>query len=314
MTNPRVSAVITAYNSEAYIAEAIQSVLKQTCPVDEILVVDDGSNDHTGQIVAQFENSGVRYLYQNNSGVSIARNLGIQTTTGDFIAFLDADDIWLEEKNRLQTDYLASHPQVALVSGFAWRSNALKGDRWLTGKIQKNMKTMRREILVHNVIGNPSMAMARRSALYEAGLFDSNIRLCEEFDLWNRLAARFEISVLPEPVVIYRVHPENLSHTNRWELYYAYWSITKRYIKISQPSLLRLWLLARAWSYFTLRRAVYAIEEGFPRRRQIDYATAAFLIYPFEDASEKFRTLVRSIMGNETYQRMKRFILSGIQV
>lgn len=314
MTNPRVSAVITAYNSEDYIADAIQSVLKQTRQVDEILVVDDGSTDHTGQIVAQFESRGVRYLYQNNSGVSTARNLGIQAATGDFIAFLDADDIWLEEKNRLQTDYLSSHPQVALVSGFAWRINELKDDRRLTGKIQKNMKTMRREILVHNVIGNPSMAMARRSALYEAGLFDGNIRLCEEFDLWNRLALRFEISVLPEPVIIYRVHPKNLSHTYRWELYYAHWIIVKRYIKVSKPRLLRVWLLARAWSYYTLRRAIYAIEEGFPRRRQIDYAAGAFLVYPFEDASEKFRTLVRSMMGNETYQRMKRLILSGFHV
>jgi glycosyltransferase involved in cell wall biosynthesis len=314
MTKLRVSAVITAYNSEAYIAEAIQSILKQTRPVDEILVVDDGSSDNTGKIAAQYESSGVRYLYQNNSGVSVARNLGIQTATGDFIAFLDADDIWLAEKNRLQTDYLASHPQVALVSGFAWWSDAKNGDRWLSGQIQKNMNILRREILVHNVIGNPSMAMARRSALIDVGMFDGNIRLCAEFDLWNRLAACFEVSVLPEPVIIYRWHSENLSNKYRWERFYAYWSIAKRYITVSHPSLLRLWLLARAWSYFTLRRAVYAIEEGFPRRRQIGYATAAFFIYPFESASEKFRTLVRSVMGNETYQRMKRFILSGIQV
>jgi glycosyltransferase involved in cell wall biosynthesis len=314
MTNPRVSAVITAYNSEAYIADAIQSVLNQTQPVDEILVVDDGSSDHTGKIVGQYKSSGVRYLYQNNSGASIARNLGIQTATGEFIAFLDADDIWLEEKNRLQIDYLSSHPQVALVSGFAWRSDALRGKRWLTGQIQKNVKTMRQEILIHNVIGNPSMVMARRSALYEVGLFDSNIRLCMDYDLWIRLATRFEVSVLPEPVIIYRVHPENLSHTYRWERFYAYWSIAKRYIEVSQPALLRWRLLARAWSDFTLHRAIYAIEEEFPRRRQISYATAAFLIYPFESPSEKFRTLVRSLMGNETYQRMKRFILSVMQV
>jgi glycosyltransferase involved in cell wall biosynthesis len=314
MTYPRVSAVITAYNSEAYIAEAIQSVLKQTRPVDEILVVDDGSSDHTGQIVTQFENRGVRYLYQNNSGASTARNLGIQQASGDFIAFLDADDIWLEEKNRLQTDYLVSHPEVALVSGFAWRINALKGDRWLTGQIQKNMKSMRREILVHNVIGNPSMSMARRSALFEVGLFDSNIRLCMDYDLWIRLTVRFEVSVLPEPVIVYRLHSENLSHTYRWERFYAYWNIAKRYINVSHPTGLRLWLLARAWSYFTLRRAIYAIEEGFPRRQQIGYSVAAFFVYPFEDVSEKFRTLIHSIMGNETYQRMKRFILSKSQV
>ena len=245
MTNARVSAVVTAYNSEAYVAEAIESVLKQTRPVDEILVVDDGSTDSTGQIVAQFGNRGVKYLYQDNSGVSSARNLGIQTATGDFIAFLDADDIWLDEKNRIQVEYLSAHPRVALVSGFAWRVDTVKGDRWLTGQTQKNMKSMRREILIHNVIGNPSMAMARRSALYEAGLFDSTIRLCAEFDLWNRMAARFEVAVLPEPVIIYRWHPKNLSNTYRWERFYAYWNITRHYIKTSQPPIRRLWLLTR---------------------------------------------------------------------
>jgi glycosyltransferase involved in cell wall biosynthesis len=312
MTYPRVSAVITAYNSEDYIAEAIQSVLNQIRPVDEILVIDDGSQDRTAQIVAQFANQGVNYLFENNSGNSMARNLGIQTTTGDLIAFLDADDIWLEGKNRLQTDYLSSHPEVALVSGYAWWSDTLKGVRWLKKRPpQKNMKTMRREILVHNVVGNPSMVMVRRPALYEVGLFDSNIRLCSDYDLWNRLAARFEVSVLPEPVIIYRWRPDNLSQSNKWERFYAYWSIAKRYIKVSQPRPLRSWLLARAWSQFTHRRAIYAIDKGFPRWRQIGYAIAALLSYPFEGLSEKFRTLVRSIMGNKVYQRMKRIILTG---
>jgi glycosyltransferase involved in cell wall biosynthesis len=314
MTNPRVSAVVTAYNSEAYVAEAIESILRQTCPVDEVLVVDDGSTDRTGQIVAQFENRGVKYLYQSNSGVSSARNLGIQTATGDLIAFLDADDIWLDEKNRIQTEYLLTHAKVALVSGFAWRVDTVKGDRWLTGQTQKNMKTMRREILIHNVIGNPSMVMARRSALYEAGLFDSSIRLCAEFDFWNRIAARFDVAVLPEPVIVYRWHPNNLSNTYRWERFFAYWNITRHYIKTSKSRTWQLWLLARAWSYFTLRKANFAIEEGLPRGRQISYATAALLAYPFESTGEKFRVVVHALMGNAAYRRLKGLLLSMIKV
>ena len=111
MTEPRVSAIITAYNSEAFIADAIASVLHQSRPVDEILVVDDGSTDRTREIVDGYKTQGVSYHFQENSGAGAARNLGIERCTGDFVAFLDADDAWLEDKNRLQAEYLAAHPR-----------------------------------------------------------------------------------------------------------------------------------------------------------------------------------------------------------
>jgi glycosyltransferase involved in cell wall biosynthesis len=102
MPKLRVSAIITAYNSETFIAEAISSVLDQSCAVDDILVVDDGSTDKTRDVVTSFSHKGVRYVYQENQGPGAARNFGLQKTNGDIIAFLDADDVWLKDKTEIQ--------------------------------------------------------------------------------------------------------------------------------------------------------------------------------------------------------------------
>src|SRR5215216_6049450 len=212
MIEARVSAIITAYNSEAFIAEAIQSILDQSRVVDEIVVVDDGSTDTTRQVVAEFADQGIKFIQQQNSGAGAARNKGIRETSGEFIAFLDADDIWLENKTRLQVNYLLAHPEAALVSSFARWWNVAKNTIRISGRLLKNRKTLRREILVHNVLGNPSMVMLRRSALAETGLFNEKIRWGQDWELWQRLVKRFDAAVIPESLTIYRWHKDNLSH------------------------------------------------------------------------------------------------------
>src|SRR5512142_950776 len=157
MIEPRVSVVITAYNSEAFIADAIQSVLDQSRAVDEIVVIDDGSIDTTRRVVAEFADQGIKFIQQPNMGASAARNKGIRETTGEYIAFLDADDIWLENKTRLQVDYLNTHPTAALVSGFARWWNTAKNTVRIKGRVLPNMQILRREMAVYNVLGNPSM-------------------------------------------------------------------------------------------------------------------------------------------------------------
>lgn len=313
MTEHRVSAVITTYNSEAFIAEAITSVLRQSLPVEEILVVDDGSTDRTREIVAGFDDERIRYLSQENSGVAVARNLGIRQATGDFIAFLDADDIWLEEKTRLQSDFLAAHTEVALVSGLAMWWNVAKGTIQPRRQDPANIKRLRRELLVWNVIGNVSMCMARRSALLEAGLFDVNLRICEDFDMWNRIAEHGEVAALADPVIIYRWHPQNISAKNRWKMLFTTWDISRRAIARSHPAWQRPWLLVRAWSSFTHRKAIYAIQHGFPRWQQILYEAAASASYPWENTGEKLRTLVRAAMGDARYQSVKRLLRSRLR-
>ena len=313
MIEARVSAIITAYNSEAFIAEAINSILKQSRVVDEIVVVDDGSIDTTRQVVAQFADQGIKFIQQHNRGAGAARNKGIKETTGEFIAFLDADDVWLEDKTRLQVKYLSEHPNAALVSGFAHWWNVAKDKVRVSGKLPRNMKTLRQEILVHNVLGNPSMVMVRRSALAEVGVFDEKIRWGQDWELWQRLVERYEVGVIPEPLTVYRWHKDNLSHIRRWERLLSYWIVSRNAILRSMPAWRRPWLLARSWSNFTYRRSMYAIQFAFPRWRHIWYALSAFLVYPFEMTREKFGAVVRALVGDSVYQSGKRAIRSRVQ-
>ncbi len=307
MTEMRVSAVITAYNSEPFLEEAIDSVLKQSKPMDEIIVVDDGSTDRTRQIAERFDGRGVRYIYQTNQGAGAARNRGVRETNGDLIAFLDADDTWLEGKTRLQFDYLTMHPDVALVSGFRYWWHIPRNECWLSGEFSKSMAELRREILVRNMIGNPSAVMLRRSEILAVGLFDENIRWGQDWDLWIRMTRRANAAVIPEPLIVYRWHESNLSHTLRWERLYSYWNVSSRAIRASQPSWMRPWLSARSWSEFTRRRAEHVIENKYPRWQQMRYAAAAVLAYPFENISEKIQILVRALIGDELYQSGKRW-------
>lgn len=303
-----VSAVITAYNSETFVKDAVESVLRQTLPVDEVVVVDDGSSDRTGEIVKQFAERGVRYLYQNNQGPGAARNRGVNETSGELIAFLDADDIWLEHKNQKQMECLLEHPDVALVSGFAWWWNVAKGIRKVSGEVPKNRSALKREILVHNVVGNPSMVLLRREALLDVGLFDANIQWGQDWELWIRLVDRYDVLLIPEPVIVYRWHFDNISHNRRFERLESFWSVSRNAILKSRPAWLRPFLLIRSWSKISHRRAVYAIEQKNMRWRQVVYAVGAFIAFPWENGNEKFRTLVRSVVGDHFYQCIKKCV------
>ncbi|MBD2459423.1 glycosyltransferase family 2 protein [Oscillatoria sp. FACHB-1407] len=115
-SSPFVSVIIPVYNGDRYLSEAIESVLQQTYQSFEVIVVDDGSTDNTATVAQQFGDT-IRYLYQENGGTAAARNTGIQMAQGDFLAFLDADDLWLEHKLAVQVRAFAEQPTLDLVSG-----------------------------------------------------------------------------------------------------------------------------------------------------------------------------------------------------
>jgi len=311
MTKMHISAVITAYNSEAFVAQAISSVLEQTYPVDEIVVVDDGSTDQTRTIIESFARQGVRYIYQENHGPGAARNTGIRATSGEIIAFLDADDVWLKDKTKRQHVYLSEHPEVALVSGFAWWWDVIDDERFISGEVPKSIAALRQDILVQNKIGNPSRVMLRRSALGDVGVFNESIRWGQDWDLWIRIITRYDAAILPEPVIEYRWHEKNLSHTSRWERLYSYWNVSRRAIA-NQPIWRRPFLMIHSWSLFTHRRAKYLLEQKSSRWRTIVYAIAALGAYPWDGGWGKFKTLVRAVVGEDFYQSGKHFIKSRL--
>ena len=314
MTENRVSAIITAYNSERFINDAIASVMAQTRPIDELVVIDDGSTDDTAKVVSFYFEKGIRYIWQPNRGDSTAKNRGIQETTGEYIAFLDADDIWLEDKTKQQMDFLLSHPDIALVSGAEWWWDVARNKCHLKVQSPKKESAIRREILIGNCIGNPSQVIMRRSVLKEVGLFDPCVRWGEDWELWIRVASQYKVAILPEPVIVYRWHVDNLSHTTNWEkITRDEWDISRLSIAKFRPAWQRPFLMVRAWSNVTLSRADFLFEQGYPRRTQIAYATCALITNPFEKSSEKLKVFARATLGEKMYQRGRQIVRRWIK-
>lgn len=206
---PRVSVVIPTYQLARYVGEAVASVLAQTHPADEIIVVDDGSTDDTQAVLAPYQDR-VRVVQQANAGVSNARNRGARESNGELLAFLDADDVWEPRKLEVQLDRLASRPDA--VASF---TEALFVDD-ATGRTThvryRNDPDMVATLLVAGcVIGNNSSVVVRHDVFTEVGGYDPRMSQSADWDLWLRLAARGPFDLVSEPLVRYRVHASSMS-------------------------------------------------------------------------------------------------------
>ncbi|HEX8523946.1 MAG TPA: glycosyltransferase family A protein [Tepidisphaeraceae bacterium] len=204
-----VSVVIPTYNSASFVVEAIESVLAQTVAPAEIIVVDDGSTDNTAAVLEPYANR-IRYIFQENTGVSAARNRGIEAANGDFIAFLDADDIWHPQKLEYQMDVFHRIPALGLLgtSGFDVPAKSLPS----YDRIPDNAFTFInwRQLAVKNHLFASSVVV-RSSILSIAGEFDTRMQGPEDRDLWLRIAEISTVVNLGLPLTGYRVVPGSVS-------------------------------------------------------------------------------------------------------
>ncbi|UCG14916.1 MAG: glycosyltransferase [Deltaproteobacteria bacterium] len=205
---PATSVIIPTYNRAAMVVEAVASVLAQGVEDFELIVVDDGSTDDTEERLKGFHR--VRYLRQQNAGVSAARNLGVALSRGSLIAFLDSDDLWLPSKLGSQLCYMAEHPEV-----FACQTEEIwwRNDRRVNPKKhhQKPSGDIFRQSLDRCMV-SPSAVMLRRELFGRIGYFDEELLAAEDYDLWLRLAVDYSVPLLSEPLVIKRGgHVDQLS-------------------------------------------------------------------------------------------------------
>lgn len=195
-----VSVIIPTFNRAYQIARAVASVLYQTFSDYEILVVDDGSEDGTQQVLSQFQSRIRRISHSENLGVSAARNTGIRESCSPFIAFLDSDDYWLPQKLAAQVSFFSKHPKaVACQTEELWirkgrRVNPMKKHSKPSGEIF--------EAALKLCVVSPSAVMVRRSLLQEVGLFDEDFPVCEDYDLWLRIAWKYPIDLIPDPLIV----------------------------------------------------------------------------------------------------------------
>lgn len=207
-----ISVIVPTYNYGRFIREAIESVLAQTYPVVEIIVVDDGSTDDTQEILTGFGNRIVT-VFQSNAGVSAARNAGMAMARGEYLAFLDSDDLWLPEKIEKQIALFEADPELGLVHCGAERIDA--AGTTLSVELTGLEGWVARELLAHGegLVAVGSSMMVPRRVAEEIGGFDSRLLACEDGDFCYRVALRYRFGFVPELLVRYRQHGDG-NHLN----------------------------------------------------------------------------------------------------
>jgi len=207
---PLVSVIIPTYNRAAWIKEAAASVLAQTFRDYELLVVDDGSTDATLEALISLDGHLKVLRLKHRRGVSAARNLGAAAARGDWLAFLDSDDLWLPDKLAWQVEYLQAHPDLSICqTEEVWirngvRVNPPKTHRKAAGDIF--LSSLKRCMV------SPSAVMLHRRLFTALGGFDETLPAAEDYDLWLRTAWREPVGLVPESLVIKRGgHPDQLS-------------------------------------------------------------------------------------------------------
>lgn len=206
---PVVSVIIPTYNRAAWVGEAIASVLEQTYPALELIVVDDGSDDPTQEVVAAFGER-LRYLRQRQAGVSAARNRGVAASQGSLVAFLDSDDLWLPGKVAAQVALFQAQPEIqACYTDEIWIRH---GVRVNPRQIHQKHSGWVFEQALPLCIISPSAIMMRRTLWDRLGGFDEQLPACEDYDLWLRMTLTTPVWLLPERLMVKRGgHADQLS-------------------------------------------------------------------------------------------------------
>jgi len=201
---PLVSVIIPVYNYDRYLGEAIESVLNQTYQHLEVIVVDDGSTDRSGEVAKSFADRGVRYCHQAHAGIGPARNKGVESAEGEFIAFLDADDRWPLQKIERQLKAFESDETLEMVFGQALQLQ--NGPEWEAGVRDYNKPSV--PGMVPGMV--PGTMLIKRDAFFRVGLFKGDLKVGEFIDWYARaVELKMRSLVLPELFLWRRIHDSN---------------------------------------------------------------------------------------------------------
>jgi glycosyltransferase involved in cell wall biosynthesis len=207
---PRVSVVVPAYNAGRTIGETVRSALAQSVRDLEIIVVDDGSSDDTICVVGAIDDPRISVVPQQNSGAAAARNTGIRAAEGTWVAFLDADDIWMPTKLERQLAYADAHPDVhALQTGATFVDDELRVLH--VRRCQPSSDALWETLLFRNLPAFLSTLLVRRSKFEEMGYFDTGLEILEEWDMAIKASRFCNMQSIEDSLCLYRIHPGNRS-------------------------------------------------------------------------------------------------------
>lgn len=273
-----VSVIVPMFDASRFLRETVGSVLGQTYPNWELLLVDDGSRDETPEIAATFlADSRIRYLRQANAGVSAARNRGFAQSCGEYVAFLDADDVWLPKNLELKVDYLKRNPDIGLVHGDL---EVIDEDSHETGEVHCGREGWILDSLLlwdGDNIPAPSNVLFRRFCLEQIGPFDQALSTAADQDLYFRAARDFQVGRLALVLTLYRMHQAGMHfNINRMETDHI-----EVYRKATTQGLFRsAWFRRRCLSNVYMILAGSWWHEGGRRDRAMTFLVGATLLYP----------------------------------
>lgn len=292
---PFFSVIIPSYNHAHYVCEAIDSVLDQTFSDFEIIVVDDGSTDHTRQAVQAYEHPAIHYIYQDNKGLPGARNTGIRHARGQWIALLDADDLWHRERLAHIAEHIRRHPEFKVFGSPSPETPRLPDSLPSHPPVE--------ELTVRNFLFkspfSPSSVVIEKSCFDVVGPFTESLKSIEDRDMWLRLATRFRILLIQSDNWQYRLHDAQMSANCPRML--KYYKIVLRDFFRNNPEYRRL--KRPAFSFLYRDAGICFIGRRKNRLKGIGYLLISGALHPtalpFRGYPRLFRTkmLIRTLLG-----------------
>lgn len=210
MLNNLISVIIPVYNGEKTIKETIESVLSQTFTNFELIIINADSTDNTLSIIAQIEDERIKVFSYPKANVAVNRNRGIKHAIGDYITFIDADDLWTDDKLAAQYTALQSNPQAGVA--YSWTNCIDENGKFLRKTSHVNWSgDVYSKFLLDDFIGNGSNVMIRRDSLIEVAGFDEKLTNAQDTDMWLKLSAITEFVCVPKPQILYRIQQVSMS-------------------------------------------------------------------------------------------------------
>jgi len=229
---PRVSVLMSVYNGERYLEEAIDCILQQTFREFEFIIVDDGSSDATPRLLSDYGQRDPRIILHHsdeNRGLSVALNLGIQHARGEYIARMDADDISLAHRLAEQVTFMDAHPEVGVCGTWVQLIGDRQGNVW---KYPLKHEAICARMLFANALAHPSV-MIRRSAFQQNGLqYDPQVRYAQDYELWSRAIWVMQFANLDQILLKYRIHLAATGASHRSEQYQIHDLIYRRFFEL----------------------------------------------------------------------------------
>ena len=260
---PKISVIIPVYNGEKTIQETIESVLNQSESDFELIVINDGSQDATLDIVASIRDPRLKVFSYPNGGVSASRNRGFFHAEGEFIAFLDADDLWTPEKLEAQLKALQKNPQAAVA--YSWLDHIDESGQFLrSGCRRTSTGDVYKDFLLAQFLENFSNALIRKQALLEVGGFDESLTHAEDWDMFLRLAARYNFVAVPSTQILYR-RSANSATANYYKMEAGFLKVLERAYSQAPESLQELKKESLSIFY---KYVIYQAFDSFPGRQK----------------------------------------------